>query len=117
MRMNEVDFEGMPPIDGYGPGFFRVSGQVMEGHLLMLPSGPQSWKGFEDLEAILGEGGEVDVLFIGMGADIGHPPAAFNEALKGAGIAFEAMGTSPAARTYNVLLSEGRRVGAALLAV
>ena len=117
MRMNEIDFEGMPPIDGYGPGFFRIGGEVQTGDILMMPSGPKKWGGFEDLETILNEASGMDVLFIGMGADIGHPPAAFKEALNQASLAFEAMGTPSACRTYNVLLSEGRRVAAALLAV
>lgn len=117
MRMNEIDFEGMPPIDGYGPGFFRIGGEVAKGNILMMPTGPKEWGGFDDLETILNEAQGMDVLFIGMGADIGHPPAEVKEALANAGIAFEAMGTPSACRTYNVLLSEGRRVAAALLAV
>jgi len=117
MRMNEIDFEGMPPIDGYGPGFFRVAGAAIKGNILMMPSGPKQWGGFDDLETILAEKEGMDVLFIGMGADIGHPPAQVKAALNAAGVAFEAMGTPSACRTYNVLLSEGRRVAAALLAV
>jgi len=117
MRMNEIDFDGMPPIDGYGPGFFRVAGEAIQGNILMMPSGPKDWGGFDDLTTILAEKEGMDVLFLGMGADIGHPPAAFKEALSSQGIAFEAMGTPSACRTYNVLLSEGRRVAAALLAV
>lgn len=117
MRMQEIDFEGGLPIDGYGPGFFRIEGEAMTGNILMLPSGVKPWKGFEDLENIIEEADDFDVLFIGMGADIGHPPAAMQDVLSKAGVAFEAMGTPPACRTYNVLLSEGRRVAAALIAV
>lgn len=117
MRMNEIDFDGAPPIDGYGPGFFRVNGEAIEGNILMMPSGAKSWGGFDDLDTILSEASELDVLFLGMGADIAHPPQHVQEALTKAGIAFEAMGTAPACRTYNVLLSEGRRVAAALIAV
>ncbi len=117
MRMNEIDFDGMPPIDGYGPGFFRIAGEIHKGNILMMPSGPKPWGGLEDLETILLEAAGMDVLFLGMGADIDHPPTAFKEALKAAGLAYEAMGTPSACRTYNVLLSEGRRVAAALLAV
>ncbi len=117
MRLNEIDFDGMPPIDGYGPGFFRVAGNVIEGNILIMPSGPKSWGGWNDLETVLSEAGGMDVLFLGMGADVGHPPTEARETLKSAGLAFEAMATPAACRTYNVLLSEGRRVAAALLAV
>ena len=36
---------------------------------------------------------------------------------RAAGISLDAMMTAPAVRTYNVLLMENRRVGAALIAV
>ena len=44
MRMIEIDYEAQPPIDGYGPGGFRVAGDWHEGGLLLLPSG--RWLGF-----------------------------------------------------------------------
>jgi uncharacterized protein len=44
-------------------------------------------------------------------------PPAFIAALDGAGIGVEPMNTPAAARTYNVLLGEGRRVAACLLPV
>ncbi|MFN3606674.1 MAG: MTH938/NDUFAF3 family protein, partial [Cypionkella sp.] len=44
-------------------------------------------------------------------------PPAFIAALDQAGIGVEPMNTPAAARTYNVLLGEGRRVAAALLPV
>ena len=31
MRLNEVTFGEGTPIDGYGPGFFRVGGERREG--------------------------------------------------------------------------------------
>lgn len=58
--------------------------------------------------------GQIDVLFIGTGADIAHLPAALRQNLEEAGLGVEAMATPAAARTYNVLLSEGRRIAAAL---
>jgi uncharacterized protein len=39
MRIVEVDFGGSPPVDGYGPGFFRIGGEVREGPLALLPAG------------------------------------------------------------------------------
>ena len=45
------------------------------------------------------------------------PAADVRRAFAEAGIALEAMDTGAACRTYNVLLAEGRPVGAALLAV
>jgi len=117
MRLTEVRYEGAPPVEGYGPGFFRVGGQVIEGGLLVLPSGAVSWGGWDDLDAIRAAAGSIDVLFAGTGAEIAHPPSAFRAAVEGFGIGVEAMATPPACRTYNVLLGEGRRVGLAVLPV
>lgn len=117
MQLNEITFTDARPIDGYGPGFFRVAGQVVQGDVLVLPSGVQPWAGFADTATLIRAGAAVDVLFIGTGAEVAHVPAAFRAALEEAGIAVETMASPAACRTYNVLLSEGRRVGVALLAV
>jgi uncharacterized protein len=61
--------------------------------------------------------GKIDVLFVGMGTEIAHVPAAFRTTLEAAGIGVEVMNSPAAARTYNVLLSEGRRIAAALMPV
>jgi len=115
MRLNEVQFSDAPPIDGYGPGFWRVGGAVVEGAVVVSPAGAACWGGWEDAEALTALGGEVDILFIGTGPEIAHAPAGLRSALDKAGIAFEVMASPAAARTYNVLLAEGRRVAAALL--
>ena len=117
MRLNEIrNFDG-PPIDGYGPGFFRVGGTVWQGGVFVTPSGVQGWTGFDDTAPLGEAAGGIDVLFIGTGADPEYLPAAFRTALEEAGLGLEPMASPPAARTYNVLLSEGRRVGVALLPV
>lgn len=117
MRLNEVSFTGVKPIDGYGPGFFRVGGEAIEGAVCAGPDGVRAWGGYDDTASLLDLAGEVDVLFIGTGAETAHVPGAFRTALEEAGIGVEAMNSPAAARTYNVLISEGRRVAVALLPV
>lgn len=117
MRLTETDFGGARPIEGYGPGHWRVGGTAISGHVLVTGTGARAWGGYDDLPPLVVLAGEVDVLFIGTGAAIAHPPAPFRAALETAGLAIEAMDSAAAARTYNVLLSEGRRVAAALLVV
>ncbi|MEZ5779908.1 MAG: Mth938-like domain-containing protein [Paracoccaceae bacterium] len=117
MRLTETGFGDARPIDGYGPGFFRVGGEVHVGGVLVAPGGTGAWQGLGDTAPLLALAGEVDVLLLGMGRTIGHPPKALTEPLESAGIGVEPMDSPAAARTYNVLLSEGRRVAAALLPV
>ena len=117
MRLSEVQYDDSKPIDGYGPGFFRVGGKVHEGKICAFATGVAAWGGFEDTETILTQKGDIDVLFVGTGAEIAHIPDAFREALEDAGMGVEVMSSPAACRTYNVLLSEGRRVALALIPV
>ncbi len=42
MRMTEIQIESQRPVDGYGPGGFRIDGDWREGSLILLPSGDQA---------------------------------------------------------------------------
>ncbi|MHA6262234.1 Mth938-like domain-containing protein [Arenibacterium sp. CAU 1754] len=117
MRLNEISFSDARPVEGYGPGFFRIGGEVFEGPVLTGPTGTSPWGGYSDGAALLALGDQVDVLFIGTGAEIAHIPADLRQLLDTAGIGVESMNSPAACRTYNVLLSEGRRVALALLPV
>lgn len=115
MKMNPTQFGGAAAVDGYGPGFFRVGGTVMHGAVLVTASGGAAWGGLDDRAPLMALAGQVDVLFIGMGAEVAHAPADLVAALRDGGVAVESMASPTAARTYNVTLSEGRRVACALL--
>ncbi len=39
MRLNEISYNDAVPIDGYGPGFFRVSGARVDGPMIMAGGG------------------------------------------------------------------------------
>ena len=113
-----------PSIDAYGGGGFRVSGQRREGSLLILADEPLSWAptslesiGQADLQPILDHPGEVEFVLLGTGAHQALPPRAIRDTLLAARIGLEFMDTPAAARLYNVLASEGRRVAAALIAI
>ena len=117
MRLNEISYTDALPIDGYGPGFFRIGGQVHDGPLLTGPTGTLAWGGYPDYRTLLAISREVDVLFIGTGRDLIHIPVDLRSTLEGAGLGVEIMNSPAACRTYNVLLSEGRRVALALIPV
>ena len=106
---------GKALVDGYGPGFFRVSGEVMAGPIVICEREAKSWGGFRDVESITSLVSEIDVLLVGTGAEAAPVPEGFGEALEHVGIMMEFMPTPSACRTFNVLVSEGRRVAVALL--
>jgi uncharacterized protein len=117
MRLNEISYTGAKPVDGYGPGFFRVGGKVFEGPLIVGPTGARAWGGFDDDAPLLLLREEIDVLFVGTGAEIAHLPQVLRETLETAGMGVEVMASPAACRTYNILLSEGRRIALALMPV
>ncbi|MDR3518206.1 MAG: Mth938-like domain-containing protein [Azospirillaceae bacterium] len=109
-------------IDSYGPGWFRISGIIHRGAVLVFPDRSQAWPvaGFEGLSlesfAALDQAQPpIEVLLLGCGPRMQLLPAALRQRLKQSGIVADPMATGPACRTYNVLLAEGRRVAAALL--
>lgn len=126
MKLSEIDFGGaQPPIDGYAPGGFRIRGAFYEGALLLSPAGIDAWaiRGLADLAepaaiaALTALAADVDAVLIGTGAEMTPLPGPARQALEAAGVGADPMATPSACRTYNVLLSENRRVAAALLAV
>ncbi|MDE1570352.1 Mth938-like domain-containing protein [Aquabacter sp. P-9] len=111
-------------IDGYSNRFFHFAGMSHAGSITALPSGVRPWRperfadlGVDDLAVVVAEGDAVELLLIGTGRDPAHLKEPLKQVLRDAGIRFELMPTPAAASTYNVLLDEGRRVGAALIAV
>ncbi|MEL6207791.1 MAG: Mth938-like domain-containing protein [Pseudomonadota bacterium] len=117
MRMTEMTFPDAKPVEGYGPGFFRIGGDVIEGPMLAGPDGPVPWGGLADVDALRALTGRVDVLFVGTGAEIAPIPEDLRAELEAAGIGVEQMASPTACRSYNVTLSEGRRVALAVLPV
>jgi uncharacterized protein len=57
------------------------------------------------------------LLLLGTGGRHELPAAQVRRAAEEAGVALESMDTGAACRTYNILLAEGRPIGAALIAV
>ncbi len=117
MKITEIDYDAAKPIDSYGCLLYRVDGEVHHGPMLMLPDAVLPWGGYDDTAAIIANAAKIDVLFVGTGAEIAHIPASLRDILTEAGVGIEQMATPAACRTYNVLLSEGRRIGAALLPI
>ena len=121
-------YEGFVPgrhlIDAYGAGGFRFADMSHRGSILALPSGIKAWKGVgaaglmpADFAPVLAESEAIELLLIGTGRDIAAVGEPVRARLREAGIRLDVMQTGAAARTYNILVAENRRVAAALIAV
>lgn len=116
---------GPHAVEGYGAGGFRFGGMSHRGSILALPTGIFAWSAgasaditAETLAEVFdAPRGRIELLLFGTGTDLVPVAPALRQCLKAAGIVSEPMATGAATRTYNILLGEGRRVGAALLAV
>jgi len=114
-----------PSIDAYGDGGFRLAGARHEGSVLILQDEARVWDvsdpsklSMAALAPVLAAGAaEVEFVLLGMGARNALPPREVRDGLRAAGIGLEFMDTAAAAKLYNVLTSEGRRLAAALIAV
>jgi uncharacterized protein len=110
-------------IDAYGMGGFRFAGMSHRGSLLCLPSGMHAWAAAsptdfsaESFEPVFAEAADIEILLVGTGQDIAFFPQALRWRFRDLKIGLDVMPTGAATRTWNVLLSENRRVAAALLA-
>ncbi len=111
-------------IDGYGDGQFCIRGVWRAGAQIVFPDGILSWTAetfeglsLDDFAPILQRADRLDILLLGTGPRNRMIPKAIRQPLREAGVVVDGMDTGAACRTYNVLLSEGRRIAAALLPV
>jgi uncharacterized protein len=114
--------ENRKVIESYAKRGFKVSGEWVEGPLLLLPTRVIPWQAsdphtltIEDFAPLFELGEPPEILLIGLGASGFRLPRELRAALRAKGPVADAMATGPACRTYNVLMAEGRLVAAALL--
>jgi len=111
-------------IDAHGGGGFRFGGLSHRGSLLCLPDGIWAWPVGETaaltdeaLSVVFARSGDLDFFIVGTGAEPWLMPEPLRTRFREAHISVDTMTTGPAVRTYNVMLMEGRRVGAGLIAI
>jgi len=121
----------MPPtashllkIDSYGDKGFSVNGTMHTQSILLFPERLIDWAAhdvstwvIDDFHEVFANIPPVEVLLLGTGKQHQFVSPEFKKALKAKGIGADSMDTGAAARTYNILLSEGRRVAALLMAI
>ena len=121
MKFQLTRAEGRNLFTGYGEGYVSINHERHERSIVVTPDAPvQEWEPdtFESitaahLEALLAL--KPEIVILGTGERLRFPPPALTRVLAEARVGFEVMDTKAACRTYNIVMSEGRRVVAAML--
>ena len=122
MKIHLESGAGQNFIRAYAPGSVTINDVAFARSLIVTPDRVMDWPpgGFADLLAahfeMLAEL-RPEVVILGTGAKLRFPSPGLIRALVEANIGIEVMGTGAACRTYNILMSDGRRVVAALLMI
>ena len=120
MKLHLTRAQGRNLFTAYGEGYVRVNDERHERNLIVAPDRPvQTWEAesFDaltpaHLHAVLDL--DPEIVLLGTGARLRFPPPHLARILAEASVGFEAMDTKAACRTYNILMSEGRQVVAAI---
>lgn len=122
-----IRFEASTPrgalsIQGYSTSGFRAAGHVFDGGLVITPEQADIWPlekladaTVEHFSLVITNEPSIEILLLGTGSVITWPTPELLGALKEQGLSVDVMDSRAAARTFNVLVAEGRRVAATLL--
>ncbi len=124
MEITPLQPTAVQVIQGYAKGGFLVSDRQYQGAILVFPDKIEAWAATDvgaidigSLSPVTDASPAIEVLLIGTGARMALLGSALRAGIRAYGIAVETMDTGAACRTYNLLMSENRRVAAALLPI
>jgi uncharacterized protein len=116
--------EGRQIVESYGNGGFKVTGVALKGPVIIFPDQTIEWPGaaietlsIEMLALVLEREDPPEILLLGCGAKTVFILPSLRAAIRERGPVVDAMDTGAACRTYNILMTEERRVAAALFPV
>lgn len=116
--------QGRKVLNGYGGGSFTVNEEDINGNIFISPENVISWNvnnpeeiTSDDFAELLSKEKDIELILIGCGEKHKVISSELRNYFRSRDINVEMMTTSAACRTYNVLLSEERKVSAALIAV
>ncbi len=121
MKLHLNTTDGLNTITAHGPGFVMINQNRHADALIVMPDKLIAPWHIADIDAIgLADFAPVmelkpELVVFGSGATFRFPDARIMAAFSKAKIGFDVMDTPAACRTYNVLMSEGRNVAAAIL--
>lgn len=121
MKLHADALTSFNTVTAYGPGFVEINQVRHHGSLIVAPDQPvEPWRvarfeslRAEDFDPLLAL--HPDVVLIGTGTRQRFPHPRLTRRLTDVRIGVEVMDTAAACRTYNILMSEGRRVVAVFL--
>lgn len=141
MKLHSDNNPGLNTVTAYGPNYLEINQQRYQGTVAFGPEGEvQQWQITQVAELTLAhlqtlaaintrpdplallnntpprpDPAQAEVLLVGTGKRQHFLPSAVLQPLLAAGVGVEAMDTQAAARTYNILMAEGRKVVVVLL--
>lgn len=111
-------------VDSLLDGGFRFAEMSHKGSILLLPTGVFSWHprdvreiAAKSFDQVISLRASIDFLLIGTGENVVRLHEEVSWALRESKVRWDVMTTMAAARTYNIMLAENRRVAASLIAV
>ena len=110
----------IPLVRGITASGFRIAGHIYDQPLLLYRSNIYQWPDAQLVQAgallsLANLDPKPELLIIGSGAQMQRADASLIDEMKRHGINVDVMDSRSAARTYNLLVLEGRRVAVALL--
>ena len=121
MKLHLADHSGKNAFTSYGQGYVVVNQVRHDKSLVVMPDRLLTDWSASTLDALTAEHIadllplEAEVILLGTGATLTFPRLEVLAPLVRAGVGYEVMDVHAACRTYNILMSEERKVAAALL--
>ena len=121
MKLHRSDAIGKNAITGYGEGYVLVNQARHERTLVVMPDQLVTDWAASTFEALTADHLAVllpldaEIILLGTGPTLRFPKAEIMAPLIRARVGYEVMDVQAACRTYNILVSEERKVAAALL--
>jgi uncharacterized protein len=120
LKLHQESNNALNTITSYGDGFVAINLARHEGSVIVMPDSLEQWP-VSSFEALTPEHFDAlvqaapEVVIFGSGSKLRFPHPRLTAQLAKHRIGVETMDFGAACRTYNILMSEGRRVAAALL--
>ena len=115
---------GWQVIEIYAAGNFQISGVTYQTSVIVQPAFTLSWPvtaaadlQVVDFSPLVEAEPRPDIVLLGCGNRTALIPSGLRQELRTSGLVLDAMDTPAACRTFNILVAEGRRVAAALIAI